>query len=132
MLFCEKPAEYGGEWIVGDGRAILRDLDREVVAKFESKHVTYRVFYESVSKNNRYTNWQDNISPTKEGVELYLSGKQYEWSWGNDDSLTYWKTIPAVHSHPIPGEPCFFQQIHPHHKTFYSNHPFFAGKPVSD
>lgn len=132
MLFCEKPAPVGGEWIVGDGRNILADLDPAVVQKFADLQVIYRVFYESKSDDNRYTNWQTNVAPTKEAVAEYMEGKGYEWSWGEDDSLTYWKKINPIQPHPSTGEMCFFQQIHAHHKTFYTNHPWFAENPVPD
>lgn len=132
MLFCESPAPKGGEFIVGDGRAIYRDLDPKVVAKFEEREVQYRVFYESLGKNNRYTNWQTNVAPTKEGVEEYMTKKGYDWSWGEDDSLTYWSNFQPVKAHPVTGEKVFFHQIHPHHKSFYTNHPYFAENPVHD
>jgi hypothetical protein len=132
LLFCQKPPEKGGEWLLSDGRSIFQQLDPDVVARFEEKQACYRVFYESQAENNRYTNWQTNIAPTKPEVEDYLKSKGYDFKWGEDDSLTYWKNFPPVVPHPATGERCWFNQIHAHHKTFYTNHPFFFDKPVPD
>jgi hypothetical protein len=132
LLFCETPPASGGEWLLSDGRAIFQQLAPEVVAKFEAKQACYKVFYESKGEGNRYTNWQDNIAPTKEQVEEYLKDKSYEFSWGADDSLLYWKNIPPVVPHPVTGERVWYNQIHAHHKTFYTNHPFFVDNPVAE
>jgi alpha-ketoglutarate-dependent taurine dioxygenase len=132
LLFCQDPPSKGGEWLLSDGRAIFQQIHPDVVARFEEKQACYRVFYESYAENNRYTNWQTNIAPTKPEVEEYLTSKGYQWEWGEDDSLTYWKNFPAVVPHPVTGERCWFNQIHAHHKTFYTNHPFFADAPVPD
>jgi hypothetical protein len=128
LLFCQDPPSKGGEWLLSDGRAIFQQIHPDVVARFEEKQACYRVFYESYAENNRYTNWQTNIAPTKPEVEEYLTSKGYQWEWGEDDSLTYWKNFPAVVPHPVTGERCWFNQIHAHHKTFYTNHPFFRGR----
>jgi hypothetical protein len=132
FLFCEQGPETGGEWITSDGRAILNGLRPEVVEKFERLGAKYIVFYESKADNNRYTNWQENIAPTKEAVEAYLTKKKYEWKWGEDDSLTYWAVYPSVVPHAQTGERCWFNQIHAHHKTFYTTHPHFEGNPVAE
>lgn len=132
LLYCVKGPEVGGEWICSDGRAILQSLRPDVVKKFEEHGATYRVFYESKDTSNRYTNWQTNIAPTKPEVEAYLTKKGYEWKWGEDDSLAYWATFPAVVPHAKTGERTWFNQIHAHHKTFYTTHPFFDGKPVPE
>lgn len=101
--------------------------------KFVEKQACYQVFYESRDKpNNRYTNWQTNIAPTKPEVEDYLTKKGYDWKWGEDDSLLYWQNFPPVVDHPLTGEKCWYNQIHAHHKTFYTNHPSFVKNPVVD
>jgi len=132
LLWCDKPAPEGGEWLISDGRSILQQLHPDVVEKLCEKKVRYKVFYETKAENNRYTNWQTSIAPTKEGVESYLSGMEYEWSWGEDDSLTYWNDWSPIVPHPITGERVWFNQIAAHHKTFYTNHPNFLNNPVED
>ena len=40
---------------------------------------------------------------------------------------------PSPGSHPDSGEPCWFNQIHAHHRTFYQNcHPDFEGRGEAD
>jgi len=133
LLFCEKAPEEGGEWLLSDGRAIFQQLHPDVVQKFQEKSACYQVFYESRDKpGNRYTNWQTNVAPTKEEVEAYLVKKGYEWKWNEDDSLLYWQNFAPVVKHPLTGELCWYNQVHAHHKTFYTNHPFFVDNPVAD
>jgi len=127
MLFCQSApgAGMGGEWPVTNTRAVYQDLDKEVVRKFEELGVSYSVFYESAEKNPRYTTWQDNLAPSKPAVEEYLSALGYSWEWGNDDSLVYKQTFDAVWPHPSTKEPCWFNQAHAQHWTFYQSHPLF-------
>jgi len=132
LLFCEHAPSTGGEWCLSDGRAIYQQLHPDVVSKLVEKQVCYQVFYESEGPNNRYTNWQKNVGPTKADVESYLAHKGYQWKWGTDDSLTYWANYCPVVDHPVTGEKVWYNQVHAHHKTFYTNHPFFANSPVAE
>eukprot|EP00656_Telonema_subtile_P051028 TRINITY_DN6762_c0_g1_i1.p1 TRINITY_DN6762_c0_g1~~TRINITY_DN6762_c0_g1_i1.p1 ORF type:complete len:390 (+),score=96.68 TRINITY_DN6762_c0_g1_i1:84-1253(+) len=130
MLFCQNPPKdgMGGEWPVTDTRQVYKDLDQDVKDKFEALGVRYSVFYESSEKNPRYTTWQANLAPTKEGVEEYLKALGYTWEWGADDSLVYQQNFDATWSHPKTGEPCWFNQAHAQHWTFYQSHPIFWDK----
>mmetsp|Transcript_44080 Transcript_44080/g.108617 ORF Transcript_44080/g.108617 Transcript_44080/m.108617 type:complete len:377 (-) Transcript_44080:112-1242(-) len=129
-LYCETPAEEGGEWPTGDSRAILAQLDPEVVAKFERLGARYTVFYEH--KDNAFYNcWQGNVAPTKEACEKYLKALNYEFKWHEDGALSYWQNFPAIRVHPKTGERVWFNQIHAHHETFYKGaHPLFVDKPA--
>merc|ERR1739841_108734 len=37
--------------------------------------------------------------------------------------VRYKQVFPAVRPHPKTGEPCWFNQLHAHHYTFYKAHP---------
>jgi len=69
ILWCQEAPEEGGEWPLSDGRAILRDLNPEVVEKLERLQVCYKVFYNTKEKA-LYNSWQGNLGPTKEAVEV--------------------------------------------------------------
>jgi hypothetical protein len=124
MLFCCSPAENGGEWPVGNIRAIEAQLPAEVKEKLAKHGVRYYVHYPS-EENAHYNHWQGNLGPTKPEVEDYLTRLEYEFEWAADDSITYWKTLPAYQPHPQTGEMLWFNQIHAHHWTFYESHPAF-------
>lgn len=130
ILFCIDAPQQGGEWTVGDGRAILRDLDPAVLSELEKRGVRYTVYYPSKESpdGSLYNNWEGNVMPTKEEAEGYLTELGYEWKWGEDASLTYWQDFPPVREHPKTGERVFFNQIHAHHRSFYECHPVFDGK----
>jgi len=131
FLWCEQPAEQGGEWPCTDIRAVYSNLRPEVVEKFERLGVNYQVHY-PCRANAHYNNWEDNISPDKEFVETYLADQGYQWKWGGDNSLTYWQVFPATKPHPKTGEKSWFNQIHAQHMTFYTHHPLFVNKPRDD
>jgi hypothetical protein len=40
---CFKPAEEGGEFLLGDGRKILAELDTELVSKLYNRKIRYSV-----------------------------------------------------------------------------------------
>lgn len=122
FLFCEDPPAQGGEWPVGDNRAIYQKIRPEVREKFERLGVEYEVFYES-KENARYNSWQQNIAEDKEQVEEYLEALGYKWTWDDTGALRYTQVFPAVKPHPKTNEPTWFNQLHAHHYTFYQAHP---------
>lgn len=131
FLWCQRPADHGGEWPLTDIRAVYKALDPKVTEKFERLGVSYQVYY-PCRANGHYNNWEDNISCDKEFVEAYLKDSGYTWKWGADNSLTYWQVFPATKDHPTTGEKTWFNQIHAQHMTFYTNHPLFVNKPKTD
>jgi len=126
MLFCSQPAATGGEWPVGNIRAIEANLPVAVKDKLVKHGVRYSVHYPS-EENAHYNHWQGNLGPSRPDVEEYLTRLEYEFEWCDDDgSITYWKTLPAYQPHPTTGEMVWFNQIHAHHWTFYASHPAFS------
>ena len=127
LLFCQSCPEAGGEWPVGNGRQILKELDADVVAKFEELGARYSLFYPSKDspQGSIYNNWETNLMPTKPETEAYLKDRGYSLEWGEDNSIRYWQNFPAVRIHPRTGERVWFNQIHAHHKSFYECHPAF-------
>eukprot|EP01063_Lacrimia_lanifica_P024505 TRINITY_DN323_c0_g2_i1.p1 TRINITY_DN323_c0_g2~~TRINITY_DN323_c0_g2_i1.p1 ORF type:complete len:390 (+),score=160.12 TRINITY_DN323_c0_g2_i1:59-1228(+) len=135
LLFCQSCPEAGGEWPVGDGRTILKELRPDVVEKFERLGARYHLYYPSKNtpEGSIYNNWETNLLPTKEETENYLRDRGYEFEWKENDGLRYWQNFPAIRSHPKTGERVWFNQIHAHHKTFYTCHPSFVPhKTVTD
>ena len=43
-----------------------------------------------------------------------------QFSWGADDSLSYWKTFPAYQNHPVSGKPLWFNQASTSCTTTYA------------
>eukprot|EP01064_Diplonema_japonicum_P017488 TRINITY_DN2561_c7_g1_i1.p1 TRINITY_DN2561_c7_g1~~TRINITY_DN2561_c7_g1_i1.p1 ORF type:complete len:386 (+),score=93.41 TRINITY_DN2561_c7_g1_i1:65-1222(+) len=132
LLFCQECPETGGEWPVGDGRQILKELRPDVVEKFEKLGARYCLYYPSKesSEGARYNNWETNLLPTKVETENYLNDRGYTVEWQEDGGLRYWQNYPAVREHPSTGEKVWFNQIHAHHKSFYECHPNFADPAV--
>ena len=133
FLVCSEEPTDGGEWVISDSAAILRDMPRDVVAKFAELGVRYEIHYPTRA-NADYNNWQDNIAETREAAEAYLLRAGCEWSWDEDDgSLLIYRVHPALQAipdGPDAGALAWFNQIHAHHATFYKDcHPDFETRP---
>ena len=130
FLACaEEPLRgCGGEWVITDGSALLRALPEALLKQFVEKGVRYELYYPSEG-DGVYNSWQGNIAPSRAEAEAFLQRNGCQWSWNEDDgSLFIHRVMPAMALHPNSGEPCWFNQIHAHHRTFYQDcHPDFEG-----
>ena len=115
FFYCVQPAEQGGETPLVDCRKIYRQLRRETVEQFRQKKLMYvRNFTESMD-----ISWQDFFHTTnKTEVEKYCRDAAIECEWYGDDGLRTRQVRQAIASHPVTGEPIFFNQIQLHHVSY--------------
>lgn len=132
FLMCNVEPTDGGEWVVTDAARLLEELPSDVVSKFAELGVRYEIYYPPRA-NAYYNNWEDNIAPTREAAEAYLTRAGCEWTWQPDGALLIYRVHPALQ--PLPDGPdagslAWFNQIHAHHETFYKDcHPDFEERP---
>ena len=133
FLMCNVEPTDGGEWVISDATRIHDELPEEVVAKFAKLGARYEIHYPR-RENASYNNWEDNIAPTREAAEAYLTRAGCQWEWSEEDgSLLIHRVLPALQAlpdGPDAGEAAWFNQIHAHHATFYKDcHPDFETRP---
>lgn len=133
FLMCNVEPTDGGEWVISDATRIRDELPKNVLAKFAELGVRYEIHYPNREKAS-YNNWEDNIAPTRDAAEAYLTRAGCEWRWDDSDgSLLIYRVHPALQSipdGPNKGELAWFNQIHAHHATFYKDcHPDFEDRP---
>ncbi|KAK3238423.1 hypothetical protein CYMTET_51565 [Cymbomonas tetramitiformis] len=128
FLVCGQEPNYGngGEWIISDSRAITKQMEPTVLNKFKALETRYEIYYPTKAKAS-YNCWEENIAPTKEEAEAYLTRAGCDWTWNEDDSILIHRNLPCVAEHPQTGEVLWFNQIQTHHATFYKDaHPDFV------
>lgn len=132
FLVCSVEPTDGGEWPITDGAKLMASIPTAVKERFEQRGgVRYEVWYPSRAPGV-YNHWQENIGQTRKEAEAYLAKTGCDWEWHEDDSLLIYRTMPAISPHPETHEPCWFNQIHAHHRTFYEDcHPDFEEKDPS-
>jgi hypothetical protein len=138
FFFCQTaplPGE-GGETPVVDMRDFHLALPPEMVAKFRAVGVRYtrRLPSATVSPRQIY-NWQKLFfADSKQEVEKRCEELGYDFTWADDDSLSWSYIRPAFVKHTHDGEECWFNQATCLHHTYYNDYPGGAvdrpGEPV--
>jgi amino acid adenylation domain-containing protein len=115
FFYCVQPAEQGGETPLVDCRRIYRELRAETVERFREKKLMYvRNFTENMD-----ISWQDFFRTTnKAEVEKYCAEAAIECEWYGDNGLRTRQVRQAIVSHPVTGEPLFFNQLQLHHVSY--------------
>jgi alpha-ketoglutarate-dependent taurine dioxygenase len=112
----------GGETPLADFRAVLRDLDPAVRARFEARGVKNIRNYRGPKARRRVDPWQlkrwDEMFQTTDRAEAerkaIAGGFDVEWKSG--DRLVLVNSQPATRAHPVTGVPVWFnhaQVFHP-------------------
>jgi len=111
-FYCVTPATSGGCTPIIDTRALMHQLDPDVIEAFRSKGLMY------------VRNFSDNIEPTWEQffhtsdrsvVEQQCRDAGSEFEWRPDGSLRIIQRSRAVMRHPVTHDEVFFNQIQHHH-----------------
>jgi hypothetical protein len=123
---CFKAAEEGGEFLIADGRRMVRDLDPDLVEELYQRQIRYSVM------ELPFFGWVDNLpGPIQEPVSGMVKGLvsaainakvdfSVEMSWGLSDYDAV-KMLqaraprqPPIVVHPVTGEPTWFCNVHSH------------------
>lgn len=111
-FYCVTPATAGGCTPIIDTRALMHQLDPDVVDAFRRKGLMY------------VRNFTDAIEPTWEQffhtsdralVEQHCRDAGSEFEWRPDGSLRIVQRSLAVMKHPVTADEVFFNQIQHHH-----------------
>ena len=112
FFHCAIAAETGGETPLLDCRALLTELDADVVDELDRKGVTYvRNFAKGID-----VAWQDFFGTADaDEVERRCAEAGTSCEWLPDNVLRIRQDAKAVHTHPVSGERVFFNQVLLHH-----------------
>ncbi|KAJ1629188.1 hypothetical protein T492DRAFT_594034 [Pavlovales sp. CCMP2436] len=125
---CFKAAEEGGEFLLGDGRKILADLDESLVRRLYDRSIRYSVM------ELPFFGWVDSLpEPLRLPVKAVVKGVvttalnakvdfDVELVWqdsgkydGSGSMLQARAPVqPPVVEHPLTGEPTWFCNVHSH------------------
>lgn len=101
---CVTPAATGGETPLADCRDVLASIPAAIRDEFAERGWRYRRHFGLLGFS-----WQDVFgSSDHDQVEAYCRENAMDVEWGADDSLTVTYVRPAIHEHPITGEPLWF------------------------
>jgi alpha-ketoglutarate-dependent taurine dioxygenase len=119
-FYCNRPAEQGGQTIIGDMRGLLEALPESLRRKFDRGAVYGRHFRNEDDKDDwradpRYGHaswqyWFDTDDKQRLSAQLGERGITYQWL--DDGSLKYWTKLPATTNHPATGELISFNQLY--------------------
>jgi len=109
LLFaCLEAPATGGATALADASAVLRDLPRELVSRFEREGwLLTRSYHEEIGASVEEAFGTDD----RAAVERYCRRNAIEFAWRSDGSLHTRQRRGAVLRHPDSGLPCWFNQI---------------------
>lgn len=111
-FFCVQKAQEGGATPLLDCRAVCKEIDPDVFARFAEKGLMYvRNFSEGIDVSWQHFFHTDDKSVVE--AQCREAGVGYEWTAG--DNLRTRQIGPAVARHPKTGETVFFNQVQLHH-----------------
>ncbi|NIO26297.1 MAG: TauD/TfdA family dioxygenase [Gammaproteobacteria bacterium] len=115
---CLLPARHGGETHIADGRQVLACMDPEVRDRFENKGVIYRQHLRDDAVTGPGKSWQESFETTDRArVERICDEQDMALRW-TDRGLSTTLDNPAVLTHPITAERCWFNQADLWHARF--------------
>jgi hypothetical protein len=113
---CATPAADGGETPLGASRAILKNIDEQVVREFKRKQIKY-VRHLHGGAGSGYS-WQEAFeTDDRRAVEDYCRAGGSNLKWRDDGGLTLIEVRPATATHPITGEEVWFNQADGFHPS---------------
>lgn len=123
VFACLVAPSANGETPLADFRAVLRDLDPTVRAKFERLGVRNVRNYSGPSSPGSAGPWQ--LKPWHElfgttdraRVEAICAENDFDFRWLPDDRLRIVNVQPATRPHPMSGEPVWFNHSQVFHAT---------------
>jgi alpha-ketoglutarate-dependent taurine dioxygenase len=109
---CVTAARAGGETPILDCRRLYRELDQDLVARFEAQGLVYvRNFAEGID-----VPWQDFFGTSdRADVEARCAESGAVCEWLDNGNVRIKQPTAAVRTHPVTGDKVFFNQILLHH-----------------
>lgn len=125
LFFCclVEPADGSGETPLADFRKVLRDLDPELVKKFEERGLRIVRNYAGPEGGGRFDLWKLKrwdemfLTTDRAAVEARCRAEGFEPIWTARGGLRIVSTQPVVRRHPVTGEPAW----HNHLTTFHTS-----------
>jgi len=121
---CFKPADKGGEFLLMDGKKVLRDLDPDVLSRLYERGVRFSnaelPFFDFLRNAGPL---RPILEPVCKGIAEFAVGQkidmELELKWAEDekDGLRLLALSPPqspVNRHPLTGEPSWFCNVHSH------------------
>jgi len=121
---CFKRAEKGGEFLLADGRAVLADMDRDVLERVYTKGVQFSnaelPFFDFLRSAGPL---KEVLMPVCKAIADAAVGAKIDmeldlrWLENEKDGLRLAAFSPkqsAVNRHPTTGEPAWFCNVHSH------------------
>ncbi|MCI0491098.1 MAG: condensation domain-containing protein [Blastocatellia bacterium] len=111
-FLCLKSAERGGETPIADSRKIFQLIDPAIKRRFHERGVMYVRNY----GNGLDLSWQQAFRTTSRAeVEAYCRRAAIGFEWRGDTVLRTRQVCQAIATHPVTGEPVWFNQAHLFH-----------------
>lgn len=126
LFFCCVVApEEGGETTLGDSRALLKNIEGEIVRELKRRQVRYD---RNLSNDPQsHYSWQAAFEThDKSSVESYCRRGKIDFRWKDDGSLWLSETRPATARHPITGDEVWFNQADGFHPSALSPQDYKA------
>ncbi|XP_077977516.1 uncharacterized protein LOC144433080 [Glandiceps talaboti] len=125
VFFCVQPPgeNTGGETPIAKFDGILEELDPKLLKKLNRKGVRYYINIRDKS-DSTYMSWQNIfLTEDRKEVESFCREQGYEFTWNDDNSITYHYALSPTINHPTTGEVLWFNQITSHHASIFYAHP---------
>ena len=116
------PPGVGGETVLVDMRAVYKELEAAgVPAAFASRGgVRYwKTLWSAATSQSSYTWQRFFFSQNKSEVVARVGALDPEARVSKDDTIEFSEVLPAVHAHPVTGEPLWFNGVHTNHGSYY-------------
>lgn len=116
-LFCELPADEGGETPIADARVVTERIDPAVRARFDAHGVGVRRFLPSPARGGETIGprpWSHVFRTTdRDAAERIAQDNGWRIDWQPDDSMLLWQSVlPAFRAHPRTKERVWANQVH--------------------
>jgi alpha-ketoglutarate-dependent taurine dioxygenase len=105
---CLRAPESGGHTGLADARAVLRALPADLVERFERDGW---LLYRSYNGEVGATLTEAFGTEDRDAVDAYCRANAIDTDWRPDGTLRTRQHRPAVRTHPVTGERCWFNQI---------------------
>ena len=109
FFYCRSPAQIGGETTILDGVRLLDEFPKNILNDFLTKGFTYHrnMPYRGGLGETWPVHFESNNRPE---IEAYLSKKNIQFQWNEDDSLSTSRTQKATRFHPDLQKEVWFAQ----------------------
>ena len=120
-FYCDIAPSERGETIIADAREVYKNLNPDVIERFQKKELTYVSHYYYENKIMKLLNhfkrshksWTEVFETNnKAEVEKICVENEFAWHWLPQDWIKIMQTRPALLEHPLTKETVWFNQAH--------------------